>query len=138
MNQLAEKQSKPSLRVAVTSYEGVLVNLHLGMADHLLIFEVAEQSVHLVERRRAPLPGSGPERWKELARLLADCSVLLTAGIGKTPLKALADCGLKVHEVDGLIEDALLNLYKGKELRMPLHKPLCRMADSGAGGQGCG
>lgn len=137
MNQLAENQSMHSLRVAVASYEGVLVNMHLGMADYLSIFEISENGSRLIERRRAPQPGNGMERWKEMAKLLDDCSVLLAASVGQIPMKALTDCGLKVHEVDGLIEDALLDLYKGKELRMPLHKPRCRMADSGAGGQGC-
>jgi nitrogen fixation protein NifB len=137
MNQLAENQSIHSFRVAVASYEGVLVNMHLGMADYLSIFEISEEGSRLIERRRAPQPGSGLERWKEMAKLLEDCRALLAASAGQIPLKVLTDCGLKVYEVDGLIEDALLDLYKGKELRMPLHKPRCRMAESGEGGQGC-
>jgi nitrogen fixation protein NifB len=137
MDRITEKQSNIPMRVAVASYEGVLVNMHLGMADYLLIFEITDKECRLVERRHTPQPGGGTERWNKMADLLGDCKALLAASIGPVPLKALSDSGLKIYEVDGLIEDALLDLYQGKELRMPQHRPRCRMADSGAGGQGC-
>jgi nitrogen fixation protein NifB len=131
--------SKDLIKVAVASYEGVLVNQHLGMADSLLIFETGKEGCRLVDRRRTPPPGNGDERWKALSRLISDCRILLTSAAGEKPLAILAASGIKVYEVEGIIEDALIAISQGKELRMP-HRTArcCRRAGSGLNGPGCG
>jgi nitrogen fixation protein NifB len=136
MNQ-SNGQTRENMRVAVASYEGILVNQHLGMAASLIIFEVNREGFRQVERRTTPKPGN-PERWQTLAALLADCQALLVSNLGKTPQDILSGCGLKVYQVDGMIEDALRDLYDGLELRMPAHAPSCRCAGSGSPGTGCG
>jgi nitrogen fixation protein NifB len=127
------------IRVAVASYEGILVNQHLGMADSLLIFEDGCEGCRLVDRRRTPPHGSGDERWEAMARLLSDCQAILSAGAGQRPVEVLTARGLKVYEVEGLIEDALAALYQGKELRMP-HRSVagCRRTGTQSAGGGCG
>jgi nitrogen fixation protein NifB len=138
MNQTGERTLNWRLRAAVTSYEGVVVNQHLGMADDLKIFEVDKDGCRLVERRRAPAAGSGEARWQALAQLLSDCGVLLTGGLGEKPLAALSASGLKVFEVEGLIEDALLALFNGQELHMPRRTvKFCRRAGTEAQAGGC-
>lgn len=139
MAQVADKQDIEQLRVAVASYEGVLVNKHLGMAETLLIFEIDKNGSRLVERRSTPEKGGGEDRWNKLAKLLCDCNAVLANSVGQTPLDILASSGIKVYEVEGLIEDALTAIYQGKELRMPYRRRAsCCRAESGGSGQGCG
>jgi nitrogen fixation protein NifB len=71
MEQSIEKKSDQKFRVAVASYEGALVNQHLGMAESLLVFEVDAEGCRFIERRRTPRPGTGDERWQALARRTA-------------------------------------------------------------------
>jgi nitrogen fixation protein NifB len=132
-----EKQSKVNLRVAVTSYEGVLINQHLGMASSILIFDADGAGGRLVDRRQAPR-GSGDQRWEDLSAVLSDCSALLTSSIGQRPDEVLSSRGLKIYEVEGLIEDALIAISEGKELRMPRRNGKgCRCSGGGAAGTGC-
>jgi nitrogen fixation protein NifB len=138
MEQSIEKKSDQKFRVAVASYEGALVNQHLGMAESLLVFEVDAEGCRFIERRRTPRPGTGDERWQALAHLIRDCRYLLTSSAGRPPVEALSAMGIKVFEVEGLIDDALASLYRGIEPRMPGHRPRCRRAESGTSGQGCG
>jgi nitrogen fixation protein NifB len=138
VEQLKEKPVNEYLRVAVASYEGILVNQHLGMADYLLIFEVNQTGYRQTERRRTPASGNGLERWQKLAALVADCQALLVNSVGKTPYSILTSGGLRVYQVDGLIEEALQDLYNGAELRMPQHTAKCRCSDSNQAGGGCG
>lgn len=139
MDQTVDRQTKELLRVAVASYEGVLVNKHLGMAETLLIFDTDQKGSRMVERRRTPEKGCGEDRWNKLASLLGDCSAVLANSVGETPLDILSAHGIKVYEVEGLIEDALTAIYQGKELRMPYRRRAnCRRSESGGSGQGCG
>ena len=134
-----DKQTNSSIRAAVTTYEGLLINQHLGMADQLWIFEIDADGSRMIELRRTPPMGTGDERWKELSGILRDCSVLLTGGIGERPLEVLSAKGIKVYEAEGMIEDAFLAIAKGKELRMPHRKASgCSRAGSAFNGDGCG
>ena len=132
------RQIQP-IRVAVSSYEGVLINKHLGVTENLLIFEIDKDGSRLIERRKTPARGAGDERWQELSLLLRDCTILLTGGIGERPLEVLTAGGIKVYEAEGMIEDAFLAIVCGKELRMPHRKVAgCCRAGAGLGGEGCG
>jgi nitrogen fixation protein NifB len=124
--------------VAVTSFEGVLVNEHLGEAEWLWVFGPAAGGGHeLIETRPAPLPGSGAERWGELARRLPDCRVLLCAGAGQNPQVALAEYGIRVLLAEGLIEEALDAVHAQRKPRMPA-RVLARAAGCDSDGVGCG
>jgi nitrogen fixation protein NifB len=134
-----EKSAGSPVRIAVTSFEGLLINQHLGMADSLLIFETEKDGYRLIETRPTPPRGSGEARWQLLSQLLEDCSVLLTGGLGENPMEVLSASGLKVYQAEGLIEDALATIASGKELRMPHRKNAgCRRSGAGFGGEGCG
>jgi nitrogen fixation protein NifB len=130
-------ESRNGLRVAVTSYEGVLINQHLGMASSILVFDADGAGGRLVDRRTAPR-GSGDQRWEDLSAVLSDCGALLTSSIGQRPVEVLSAKGLKIYEVEGLIEDALIAISEGKELRMPRRDGKgCRCSGGGAAGTGC-
>jgi nitrogen fixation protein NifB len=127
-------------RVAVASNEGLLVNLHLGEARKVYIFEQSRNGYHFVETRNTPPEGGGMERWKELAnKTLVDCRAILVGGIGETPMRMLHENGIKVIQMSGLIDAGLDAVY----LNLPL-KTLCRSDYTRCGescrgtGTGCG
>jgi nitrogen fixation protein NifB len=127
-------------RVAVASHEGLLVNLHLGEARKMYIFEQSRNGYHFVETRNTPPEGGGEERWKALANTtLADCQAALVGGIGETPMRVLHANGIKVIQMSGLIDAGLDTVY----LNLPV-KTLCRSDYTRCGeacrgtGSGCG
>ncbi|MEI8196092.1 MAG: radical SAM protein [Phycisphaerae bacterium] len=128
--------------VAVASWEGVLVNQHLGEATHLWIFKQTPRGTELVESRVAPAPGGGPKRWEDLAETLKDCRLLLTSGIGGSPREILSKSGIVILELEGLIEEALTKIWKGDTVlaAMRRREPTgCGTAAGCAGpGTGCG
>ena len=124
--------------VAVASYEGFLVNQHLGEAASFMVFGQHQGNYVLVETRKAPEAGSGDQRWVDLARLLNDCSAVLVNGAGANPVQLLKSMGLKVIEMQGLITEGLDAVYKGAPLRGMATKPTHCGDSCGGNGGGCG
>ena len=126
--------------VAVASQEGVLVNQHLGEAEHFWIFAHQGDGYVQVDRRAAPVAGAGTERWTQVAQLLADCRALLVQAAGDSPRRILYAAQLTTHVTEGLIEDALDALYQGRPLpRKPETTFRCgKGATCGGDGLGCG
>ena len=120
--------------VAVASAEGMLVNLHLGEADELLIFDAHG---HQVGTRPAPPAGRGSQRWEEMAARLRDCRAVLTSGAGETPSRLLTDLGVTVRLTEGLVADAVAEVYQGRPATPPRRAFRCGDACAG-GGTGCG
>lgn len=127
-------------RVAVATNEGILVNLHLGEARKVYVYERTRNGYHFVEMRNTPPEGGGMERWKELAgKTLVDCKAILVGGIGETPMRVLQDNGIRVIQMGGLIDTGLDAVY----LNLPI-KTLCRSEYTKCGeacrgtGSGCG
>ena len=133
------EESRPY--VAVASMEGVLVNQHLGQADSLWVFGRSDGAPALVERRPAPRPGGGAERWVAMADTLKDCCALLVNGAGRAPTAALTERGIRVVVMEGIIEDALRAVYSGAEIRAPARRAACGCAsatgDCTGNGTGC-
>lgn len=118
LHQCSTGPKHPSQRrpyVAVASWEGVLVNQHLGEATHLWIFKHTDKGTELVESRATPAPGGGTGRWEQLAETLKDCRLLLTSGIGGSPKEILSKAGINILEVEGLIDEALVKIWKGDD-----------------------
>lgn len=124
--------------VAVCSQEGYLVNQHLGGADHVLIYRLSPEGVpEFVERRDTPAAGGGAARWAYLAGVLHDCRALITYQLGGSPRQVLESAGIAVHESEGLIDEAVTDLYAGREPRHALPPRDCRTECAGDG-TGCG
>ncbi len=130
--------------VAVASMEGALVNQHLGEAARFLVYEAdATLAGHyrVKDIRPAPAEGGGDLRWKELASTLKDCRALLVNAAGPTPVKVLLQEGLRVLEMEGLIEEGLRAVFADKPIPAPMRR---RFTGCGAGvtckgnGTGCG
>ncbi len=125
--------------VAVASYEGLMINQHLGEARELLIFRENENTYELIERRETPVKGKGDLRWIELAKIINDCSYILVNGVGARPIEVLQSVGIAVVEMAGLIHDGLDAVYKGKKLKSVIKTKLSKCGESCKGnGTGCG
>lgn len=108
------RPSKQRPNVAVVSSNGIEVDLHLGQAIRFLIYGPREDGLPcLLGARDAPEPGSGKDRWRNVAALLADCFILLAASAGETPRRILGETGIKVHLAEDNIEGLVDVLYGG-------------------------
>ncbi|MGD9159908.1 MAG: nitrogenase cofactor biosynthesis protein NifB [Desulfobacteraceae bacterium] len=124
--------------VAVASMEGILVNLHLGEATQLYIYKRRGIDVVLEDVREVPEPGGGIKRWEELSGIINDCGNLLVSSAGNTPKTVLDKNGIKVHEVEGVIEEAVYRVFEGKSLNhMIKRKPKACGAECEGTGMGC-
>jgi nitrogen fixation protein NifB len=125
--------------VAVATNEGLLVNLHLGEARNVYIFEQTKNGFKNVEVRDMPPKGSGDERWLNMARMLKDCRAILVSGVGENPKAMLKGCGIHVVEMTGLIDEGLEGVYNNKVIRS-IAKPDAFKCGSSCKGnaQGCG
>ena len=125
--------------VAVASEEGIFVNQHLGEAEELNIYGLVEGEYRYIEKRSTPKPGSGDWRWIDLSKQIADCSAVLVNGAGQNPTKILKSLGVKVIQMEGLIEDGLNWIYKGEPLMSSCSVAKIKCGDSCSGtGMGCG
>ncbi|NBC84337.1 MAG: nitrogenase cofactor biosynthesis protein NifB [Bacteroidetes bacterium] len=125
--------------VAVASYEGLLINQHLGEADHFYIYKQQGDGYELVEKRPAPQRGEGDLRWIRLSKSLHDCGYVLVNGVGAKPVEILERSGIAVTEMSGLIEDGLDAAYKGKKLKAVLKVTPAKCGEACNGnGMGCG
>jgi len=138
----AENDGRPF--VAVATMEGALVNQHLGEAERFIVYEQDAEtpgSFRLKEIRPAPAPGGGDARWADLAGTLKDCRALLVNAAGPTPMKILTQHGLRVIEMEGLIDEGLRAVFADQPIPAALKR---RFTGCGAGisckgtGTGCG
>ena len=138
----AENDGRPF--VAVATMEGALVNQHLGEAERFIVYERDAEtpgSFRLKEIRPAPAPGGGDARWADLAGTLKDCRALLVNAAGPTPMKILTQHGLRVIEMEGLIDEGLRAVFADQPIPAALKR---RFTGCGAGisckgtGTGCG
>ena len=133
--------------VAVATREGLLVNQHLGEAEHVVIFDKREKEPQTEDDalggffkkdvRALPATGGGHERWEELANLLHDCRAVLVAAAGERPKRVLSNAGVRVIEMDGMIEDGLSHVFEGTPKPKGQGFIACGHACSGDG-MGCG
>ena len=130
--------------VAVASQEGALVNLHLGEAARILIFEKSTETAsgfRFVEVRKAPDPGSGDARWSEMSDMLHDCRAFLVTAAGPKPKALLESKGVEVLEMEGLIEEGLSAVFSDQPIPAALRRRFtgCASGSSCKGtGTGCG
>jgi nitrogen fixation protein NifX len=105
-----------SLRVAVASSDGITVNEHFGKANRFLIFEIKDDSIELIQERKAVqicgTNGHTEEKVDETVKLISDCKVVLVSRIGMGPELALQDKGIKVYEISMEINRALERFAK--------------------------
>jgi nitrogen fixation protein NifB len=124
--------------VAVATYEGMLVNMHLGEADILYIYKHTPNGFHFVGERTTPRPGSGDFRWINLANTLKDCRAILVAGVGGNPLNILQHSGIRVIQMTGLIDEGLDAVFNNKPIKTVKKADAFKCGDQCRGNaQGC-
>lgn len=127
--------------VAVASREGIFVNQHLGETAALWIFGLQDGKAALVDRRPAPPPGGGSERWAAMAEILKDCNAVLAGGVGMTPQQALEKADIRVVVMEGMASEGVEAILAGHEVpKILLRRPgICGMGKGCRGtGTGCG
>jgi nitrogen fixation protein NifB len=127
--------------IAVASMEGLFVNQHLGEAKGIWIYGMRDGKVDLLERRPAPPPGGGGDRWAELASLLNDCNAVLVSGVGPFPQLVLERAGIRVVVMEGLAMEGMEAIFSGRDIPKILLRTLghCGIGQQCSGkGTGCG
>ena len=129
----------PSGNIAVASMEGVLINQHLGEANQLYIYGKKGSKAAFMGTRSTPPRGTGMARWNQLYTAINDCDTLLVSGIGDTPRDLLTRKGMRILEIEGMIEDAVNAIIQGEPIRHMKKRQGggCDGACRG-GGTGCG
>jgi nitrogen fixation protein NifB len=125
--------------IAVASRDGFLVSAHLGEARTLRIYKWGPSGPEFIEERLTPPAGGGTARWAALAETLKDCRALVVNGVGGSPRKTLEENRIPVFVLEGLISEALSDLFSNRtpghmEKRRPFK---CGESCAGAG-NGCG
>ena len=112
---LHPKPTRERPNVAIVSSNGIDIDLHLGQAIRFVIYGPRGEDglPCLLETRDAPEPGTGSNRWQQVAALLKDCFILLTASAGETPRRVLAENGLKVSIAEDNVAGLVDVLYGG-------------------------
>ncbi len=137
----AEDAARPY--VAVATLEGALVNQHLGEAGRMSIFARDDESPEvfkMIEVREMPAEGT-EGRWTRLADQLHDCRAVLVTAAGPSPQKTLGARGLKIVEMEGLIDEGLRAVFADQPIPAMMKR---RFTSCGAGisckgtGNGCG
>ncbi|HEY3488925.1 MAG TPA: nitrogenase cofactor biosynthesis protein NifB [Candidatus Deferrimicrobiaceae bacterium] len=103
-----------TVRVAVASGNGYVVDLHFGHANELLIYDASPSGIRFVERRSIDKYCSGEtscetseDRLERMMRALADCRWVLVLRIGDAPRRTLEERGIRVAMTCNRIEDAI-------------------------------
>ena len=134
---LSEEELIDRPYVAVATNEGHLVNLHLGEAMHIYIYQQRPNGFQYLEMRELPKPGTGDQRWLDIAKILKDCRALLVSGVGENPKSIIGNCGTRVIEMTGMIDEGLEGVYNNKPIKT-IAKPNEFKCGSGCKGNAMG
>lgn len=114
----AQSRSK-TVRVAVASRDGRVVNLHFGHAREFHIFEVGLQYCRPVEIRRTDRYCRGSEecddaetKLAETIEMLKDCRYLFCSRIGESPARRLLASGIEPVTAYDYIEEAVRSVVR--------------------------
>jgi nitrogen fixation protein NifB len=110
-----QEQKEKKIKVAVTSKQGKLVNLHFGHATEFLIYEIAGTAISLTETRQVDKYCLGMDACDEeqsrrdaLIDVIADCDAVLTMRIGYHAEQKLLERGIVSVEYCDTVEQGLL------------------------------
>lgn len=107
-----------SIRVAVASKEGKIIDQHFGHVENFYIYEYTREgdteSVEFIEKREISKYCSGEENCEDKADVMAkikeavmDCKAILCVRIGFAPKNSLKKYGISSIETYDLIEDGV-------------------------------
>jgi nitrogenase molybdenum-iron protein alpha/beta subunit/MoaA/NifB/PqqE/SkfB family radical SAM enzyme len=133
----AKPKDGKSMRFAVATKSGAIVDLHFGHASEFYIYESTAADTRFVETRKVSKYCNGPEcadtpngvsaddasaaaigaagnasgskedRWESVIRAISDCEAVLALRIGPTPEKRLKENGIDVITTYDRVETAV-------------------------------
>ncbi|HWQ42745.1 MAG TPA: NifB/NifX family molybdenum-iron cluster-binding protein, partial [Desulfosporosinus sp.] len=111
---IKQEGKEHKLKVAVTSKQGNLVNLHFGHATEFLIYELVGMEISLIETRQVDKYCLGMDNCDEeqsrrdaLIEMIVDCDAVLTMRIGFQAQKKLLERGIVSVEYCDSVEQGL-------------------------------
>lgn len=105
---------KNSIKIAVASKTGLLIDEHFGHAEELYIYEYSMGKINYLEKRKLEKYCTGAEECDDekskidrIISAISDCKAVLVLRIGYNPSKILADKGIQSIQTCGRIEEAI-------------------------------
>lgn len=102
-----------SIRVAIGSSDGKVINQHFGRAKQFLIFDVSDDVQFVELRQNVAACGDFQHDGNALSKsveVISDCKAVFVSKIGGGAVQALASKGIKVFETPYIIEEVLENI----------------------------
>jgi MoaA/NifB/PqqE/SkfB family radical SAM enzyme len=113
----AKSETGKTMRFAVATKSGAIVDMHFGHASEFYIYESNATDTRFVETRKVEKYCDGPEcadaaaekedRWESVIRAVYDCEAVLALRIGPAPEKRLKENGIDVITTYDRVETAV-------------------------------
>jgi predicted Fe-Mo cluster-binding NifX family protein len=106
-----------SIKVAVASSDGIVVNQHFGHTEQFIIYDLKDKAdFTFLEVRKINPPCSfgthNQNALEEAVEKISDCNYVLCYQIGKGAYEVLKERGIYAFAVGDYIEAALIRLLK--------------------------
>lgn len=99
-------------KVAVATKDGLVVDQHLGEAVDFSIYEKTSNGYRFITKRNVPQADNCCDKWDVLCEgILSDCQAVLVSGAGSMPIAVLRSKGVRVVQMNGLIDSGLDSVY---------------------------
>jgi predicted Fe-Mo cluster-binding NifX family protein len=105
-----------TIKIAIASTDGKIVNRHFGRTDNFIIVEIGanKKKYNVIDIRKVePVcgeEGHNGDNLKKVIEVLSDCQFVIALKVGFGVENALRENGIKAIEFFGLIEDSLKNI----------------------------
>jgi len=103
------------IRIAVPTNDEIhIFSKMLGMAKYLFIYEIENgENLKLIEKRENPFAATMQHlKTLDVYDLIADCSIIVSAHIGKKGITRLQERGMQLFFAKGNIQEALIAALK--------------------------
>lgn len=95
------------MRIALASSNGDIVDLHLGKAASLAIYDVVDNDFDFVETRKLAIDKDAKHQGGDVIQECSDCDVIISTKYGfKSKIKA-EDAGIKLVSDEGPVDEVL-------------------------------
>ena len=101
------------IKIAIPTNDGInIFPKMLGMAKYLLIYEIENgEDFKLIEKRKNPFADTMQHlKTLDVYELINDCSIIISARIGKKGITRLQERGVKLFFEKGNIQEALISV----------------------------
>lgn len=111
-----------SVRAAIASTDGIVVNEHFGRADRFHIYELSDSGFRFIETRFTDKCCHGGEHedisFDRIAEALSDCKAVFVSKIGYGAAAYMESKGFEIFESPNFINDVLQKVIDEKILEV--------------------